>query len=94
MRISTQDGAVYTLDYRDLQGSGARLTIMRHGGPDDPPRTNKPMIADRWYLVNVLTPLPPEIATTMQMVLDPVEDDTDPVVRHSTVIMSVVGSLD
>lgn len=93
MTIRTQGGAAYSIEYRDLDGAGDRLAIKRHGGPDDPPETNKPMLADRWYRVNVLTPLPPEIATTISMVLDPVEGDEDPVVRKSTMVISTVGAL-
>jgi hypothetical protein len=93
MTVTTQGGAVYSIDYRDLDGRGKRLAILRHGGPDDPPESNKPMDADRWYLVSVLTPLPPEIATQVAMVLDPVEGDEAPIVRYSTMVMSVVGTL-
>jgi hypothetical protein len=94
MTITTKGAAVYSIEYRDLDGAGNRLAIRRHGGPDDPPETNKPMDADRWYRVALLTPLPPEIGTLVRMVLDPVEGDADPVVRISTVVLSVVGLLD
>jgi hypothetical protein len=93
MSIRTQGGAAYSLEYRDLDGAGKRLAILRHGGPDDPPETNKPMDAGRWYRVALLSPLPPEIGTNLAMVLDPVEGDTDPVARYSTMVMSVVGVL-
>ena len=49
------------------------------------------MAADTWYRVAMLTPLPPEIGTKVAMVLDPVDGDADPVVRYSTMVMSVVG---
>jgi hypothetical protein len=71
MTIRTKGGAAYSIDYRDLDGTGPRLAVWRHGGPDDPPETNKPMDADRGYRVSLLTPLPPEIATQVAMVLDP-----------------------
>jgi hypothetical protein len=94
MRITTKGGAVYSIAYRDLEGAGQRLAVRRHGGPDDPPETNKPMDADRWYRVALLTPLPPRIGTRVQMILDPIEGDADPVVRYSTLVMSVVGTLE
>jgi hypothetical protein len=93
MTITTEGGAVYSLEYRDLDGAGRRLAVKRHGGPDDPPETNKLMVEDRWYRVAVLTPLPPQIGTRVQMVLDPIEGDLDPVVRSSTMVVSVVGVL-
>jgi hypothetical protein len=93
MTITTKGGAVYTLAYRDFDGAGTRLGIRRQGGPDDPEDTNKPMLADTWYRVAIMSPLPPEIATRVQMVLDPVVDDVEPVVRYSTPVMSVVGVL-
>ena len=93
MTIRTQGGAVYSIEYREFDGSGTRLGVQRHGGPDDPPQTNKPMLAGRWYRVNVLTPLPPEIGTTISMVLDPIGGEQDPVVRRSTMVMSTVGVL-
>jgi hypothetical protein len=93
MTVTTKGGAVYSIDYRDLDGAGKRLAIRRDGGPDDPPESSKPMAAGRWYQVNVLTPLPPEIGTQVRMILDPVEGDTDPLVRVSTTVMSVVGVL-
>ena len=93
MTVTTQGGAVYSIEYRDLDGAGMRLACSRHGGPDDPPETNKPMAPDRWYRVAMLTPLPPQIGTSIAMVLDPVEGDAEPVVRYSTTIMSVVGVL-
>jgi hypothetical protein len=93
MTVTTRGGAVYSIDYRDLDGTGQRLAIMRRGGPDDPPETNKPMLADRWYQVNVLTPLPPEIGTKVQMILDPNQGDAKPIVRIPTMVMSVVGVL-
>lgn len=93
MVVSTQGGAVYSLQYRDFDGSGTRLGVRRSGGPDDPVETNKPMRADTWYRVNVLTPLPPEIGTRVAMVLDPIEGDTEPVVRYTTMIISVTGIL-
>jgi hypothetical protein len=92
--ITTKGHAVYSIEYRDLDGAGQRLAVRRHGGPDDPPETNKPMQADRWYLVAMLSPLPPEIGTRVRMILNPIEGDTDPVVRVSTTVMSVVGTLD
>jgi hypothetical protein len=93
MTITTKGGAVYSLEYRNLDGSGQRLAVKWHGGPDDPPETNKPMVEDRWYRVAVLTPLPPHVGTRVQMVLDPIEGDLDPVVRSSTTVVSVVGVL-
>ena len=90
MTLRTRGGAAYSIEYRDLDGAGLRLAILRHGGPDDPPETNKPMAADTWYRVAMLTPLPPEIGTKVAMVLDPVDGDADPVVRYSTMVMSVV----
>jgi hypothetical protein len=93
MVVTTKGGAVYSIDYRDLDGAGKRLSVLRRGGPDDPSATNKPMVEDTWYRVAVLTPLPPQIGTRVQMVLDPVEGDDDPVVRSSTLVMSVVGTL-
>lgn len=93
MTISTKGGAAYTLQYRDFDGAGTRLGICRHGGPNDPEHTNKPMIPDTWYRVIVMTPLPPEIATRVQMILDPVDGDLMPLVRYSTDVMSVVGVL-
>ena len=93
MTVRTQGGAAYSIEYRDLDGAGQRLAVLRHGGPDDPPETNKPMAADRWYRVAMLTPLPPEIGTRVAMVLDPIEGDQDPIVRYSTMVMSVVGVL-
>ncbi|GAA2754131.1 hypothetical protein [Amnibacterium kyonggiense] len=93
MTITTKGGAVYTLAYRDFDGAGTRLGISRKGGPDDPEDTNKPMLPDTWYRVAIMTPLPPEIASRVQMVLDPVEGDADPIVRFSTPVMSVVGVL-
>lgn len=91
--MTTQGGAVYSIAYRDLHGAGQRLAVLRHGGPDDPPETNKPMREDTWYRVALLTPLPPQIGTQVAMVLDPVEGDTAPIVRYSTTVMSVVGVL-
>ncbi|MDP9116100.1 MAG: hypothetical protein M3O28_02335 [Actinomycetota bacterium] len=93
LTVRTKDGAVYSLGYRDVDGMGERLAALRHGGPDDPPRTNKPMAADQWFVVAMLTPLPPEIGSRMAMVLNPVEGDADPIVRYSTTVMSVVGVL-
>lgn len=93
MAISPKGGAVYSLEYRDFNGSGNRLDISPNGGPDDPEAMNKPMLPDTWYRVAVMTPLPPEIASRVQMILDPVEGDADPVVRYSTDVMSVVGIL-
>ncbi len=84
---------MYSIEYRDFDGSGDRLGIMRKGGPDDPEDTNKPMFPDRWYRVNVLTPLPPEIGSTISMILDPVPGEDDPIVRKSTMVMSTVGVL-
>lgn len=94
MTVTTMGGAVYSIEFRDLDGAGRRLAISRNGGPDDPPETNKPMRADTWYEVSVLTPLPPEIGTHVRMILNPIEDDPDPVVRQSTVVVSVVGLLE
>jgi hypothetical protein len=94
MIVTTQGGAIYSIQYRYNEGKGRGLGIKRHGGPDDPPETNKPMTADRWYRVAILVPLPPEIATALLMVLDPIEGDQDPVVRRSTTVISVVGTLD
>ena len=51
------------------------------------------MAEDTWYRVAVLTPLPPEIGTHVAMVLDPVDGDTEPIVRFSTLVTSVVGVL-
>ncbi|MBW4041195.1 MAG: hypothetical protein HIU86_03575 [Acidobacteria bacterium] len=93
MTVTTRGGAVYSIDYRDLDGAGLRLAVLRHGGPDDPPETNKPMSSDTWYRVALLTPLPPEIGTQVAMVLDPIEGDADPIVRYSTTVMSTVGVL-
>jgi hypothetical protein len=93
MTITTKGGAVYTLAYRDFDGSGSRLGIIRRGGPDEPAESNRPMLADSWYRVAIMTPLPPQIASRLQMILDPVEGDIDPVVRYSTPVMSVVGVL-
>ena len=92
MTVRTAGGAAYSIEYRDLDGAGKQLSVLRHGGPDDPPETNKPMAADRWYRVNLLTPLPPEIGTKLAMVLDP-DGDTEPIVRYSTTVMSTVGTL-
>lgn len=92
MTVRTAGGAAYSIEFRHLPGAEGRLAVLRHGGPDDPPETNKPMDADRWYRVEMLTPLPPEIGTKLAMVLDP-DDDTDPIVRYSTTVMSVVGTL-
>jgi hypothetical protein len=92
MTVRTAGGAAYSIEYRQVGGAGRQLSVLRHGGPDDPPETNKPMDADRWYRVTMLTPLPPEIGTKVAMVLDP-SDDTDPIVRYSTTVMSVVGTL-
>ncbi|MFD1720696.1 hypothetical protein [Amnibacterium endophyticum] len=94
MTVRTQGGAVYSIEYRDFDDTGRRLGVLRHGGPDDPSGTNKPMREDTWYRVNVLSPLPPEIGTQLRMILDPMEDDPDPVVRQTTMVMSVVGMLD
>jgi hypothetical protein len=94
MTVTTQGGAVYSIEYRDLDDTGRRLAIRRQGGPDDPAATNKPMLAGVWYQVDVMTPLPPEIGTRVRMILDPIDDGTDPVVRVSTRVMSVVGLLD
>ena len=93
MTVTTQGGAVYSVEYRDLDGTGNRLAVLRHGGPDDPPETNKPMAPDRWHRVTLLTPLPPEIGTQVAMVLNPIEGDAEPVVRYSTMVVSTVGVL-
>jgi hypothetical protein len=93
MTVTTRGGAVYSIDYRDLDGAGQRLAVCRLGGPDDPPGSSKPMAEDTWYRVAVLTPLPPEIGTHVAMVLDPVDGDTEPIVRFSTLVTSVVGVL-
>jgi hypothetical protein len=93
MTVTTKGGAVYSIDYRDLAEGGKRLSILRRGGPDDPAETNAPMVQDTWYRVALLTPLPPQIGTRVQMVLDPVVGDDDPVVRTSSLVMSVVGTL-
>jgi hypothetical protein len=93
MTVTTKDGAVYSIEYRDLDGAGTRLACRRAGGPDDAPESPRPMIADRWYEVATLDPLPPAIAARLAMVLDPVDGDADPIVRYSTVVMSVVGTL-
>lgn len=93
MTVRTQGGAVYSIEYRDFDGAGTRLGTRRRGGPDDPPETNKPMVADRWYRVSVLTPLPPEIGTTISMILEPLDDGREPVVRRSTMVISTVGVL-
>jgi hypothetical protein len=92
MTVTTAGGAAYSIEYRGLDGAGKQLSVLRKGGPDDPPETNKPMAADRWYRVTMLTPLPPEIGTKVAMVLDP-DGGTDPIVRYSTTVMSVVGTL-
>ncbi|WP_375406949.1 hypothetical protein [uncultured Amnibacterium sp.] len=93
LTVRTKDGAVYSLDYREVDDVGERLTALRHGGPDDPPTTNSPMAAGRWFVVAMLTPLPPVVGSRMAMVLNPVEGDADPIVRYSTTVMSVVGVL-
>ena len=92
LTVRTKGGATYSIEFRDVRSAGKQLSVLRHGGPDDPPETNKPMAADRWYRVTMLTPLPPEIGTKVAMVLDP-DGDTDPIVRYSTTVMSVVGTL-
>ena len=92
MTVKTAGGAAYSIEYRGLPGAGKQLSVLRHGGPDDPPETNRPMAPDRWYRVNLLTPLPPEIGTKVAMVLDP-DDEVEPIVRYSTTVMSVVGTL-
>ena len=92
MTVRTAGGAAYSVEYRDVSGAGKQLSVLRHGGPDDPPETNRPMAADRWDRGTLLTPLPPEIGTKVAMVLDP-DGDTDPIVRYSTTVMSVVGTL-
>ena len=94
MTVRTRGGAVYSIEYRDFDGSGSRLGILRQGGPEDPEETNKPMREAVWYRVNVLSPLPPQIGTMLRMILDPIEDDPDPVVRQTKMVMSVVGTLD
>ena len=92
MTVRTAGGAAYSIEYRNVSGAGKQLSVLRQGGPDDPPETNKPMEADRWYRVTMLTPLPPEIGTKVAMVLDP-DGGIDPIVRYSTTVMSVVGTL-
>jgi hypothetical protein len=42
----------------------------------------------------MLSPLPPEVGTRLRMILNPIGGDTAPVVRVSTTVMSVVGTLD
>lgn len=93
LTVRTKDGAVYSLEYREVDDVGERLAALRHGGPDDPRTTNSPMAAATWSVVAMLTPLPPVIGSRMAMVLDPVESDADPIVRYSTTVMSVVGVL-
>lgn len=51
MTITTKGHAVYSIEYRDLDGAGRRLAVRCYGGPDDPPETNKRMRADRGYRV-------------------------------------------
>lgn len=93
MALTTRGGAVYSLEYRDLTGSGARLAVLRRGGPDDPPETNKPMAQNTWYRVATLTPLPPEIGSKVAMILDPIDGDQAPIVRYTTTVISTVGLL-
>lgn len=94
LTVTTQDGAVYSMALQEWGQHGRMLAISRSGGTDDPPIANKPMEHGRWYHVHVMTPLPPMIGTQLSMVLDPVLNDPDPLVRKTGMVTSVVGMLE
>lgn len=94
--ITTKEDAVYALEYRDLDGNGERLAALRRSGPDDHDSHGAgggPMTAHRWYHVSVLDPAPPQIAGPMTLVLDPPTDGATPIVRRTSTVVSVVGTL-
>lgn len=94
LTIVTREQVTYRLDYRDLDGSGQRLTLLREEGPDDDDVIDHSRIdPGRWYLVDVLEPLPPRAGEAMTLVLHERDQPHAPVIRRTTSAMSVVGTL-
>ena len=96
LAITTKEEAVYDFEYQDVDGNGERLSTRRRTGPDDHDSHDSsggPVVERRWYRVSVLTPMPPRIGDAMTLVLEPTKPEGPPIVRHTSIVMSVVGTL-
>ncbi len=95
LTITTKGEAVHDFEYQDADGNGERLSARRRTGPGDHDRhdaTDGPMVQRRWYRVSVLAPMPPRIGDAMTPVLAPPKPEAPPIVRHTSIVMSVVGT--
>ena len=95
LTVTTKEEAVYDFLYQDVGGNGERLSALRRTGPDDHDSKDAPggpMIQRRWYRVSVLAPMPPRIGDAMTLVLEPPKPEAPPIVRHTSIVMSVVGT--
>ena len=93
LTVTTSDGAVYSIDYLDLNGRGQRLAVERHGTQEqseDEPHMRR----GRWYLLNALLPTRPLSGNKMILILNSLDAQaTAPVIRRTSMVMSVVGMI-